>query len=566
MAFTGFLTLIHPEGVYDDPKGQPLRRELYPRLNFHFQFRNELSLFAETNDHGRMTFSINIYGFAKDTIDFLSVNNLFQPSTIDGCFLHNGLGACQGIKIKDSSKMSYVWNIKPHISRLVHFTKKELDVIARTFEGSDDWQAAKLVSVHAQEIMQVLEKLGQFSTSLKDFETKITVCWDETNDLNAGFIQRRTQFPDIEGYEMIYSGPHFFVANPLYKTPREICNQNSHYEIIDFKIIEKTFIPRTNYIPSNINNYFPLISKGLVVGRNKVGDTVHDNWLDYYKLGFRKMLNQAGERTLIGAILPPKSAHVNGVISTIFRNKDNLLELAGTSSSIVFDFFIKTIGKSNLYDETISSFPLGIDKEYKLQLFARTLLLNCLNQYYASLWERNWQEKFKQDIWSKSDPRLKPFHTLTKEWQWEPPLRNWYERRQALVEIDVITAMALGLSLDELILIYNVQFPVLQQNEDDTWYDRQGNIVFTCSKGLTGVGMDRSEWDHIRAIQAEETIDCSRFENMRCEQSGQIIYTITKSELYYVQEKIFYAPFDKCDRVEDYKVAWGHFEEVFNNY
>ena len=44
-------------------------------------------------------------------------------------------------------------------------------------------------------------------------------------------------------------------------------------------------------------------------------------------------------------------------------------------------------------------------------------------------------------------------------------------------------------------MIYNVQFPVLQQNEDDTWYDTTGNIVFTCSKGLTGVGLDRPVWN-----------------------------------------------------------------------
>jgi hypothetical protein len=36
---TGF---IHPEGVYDDPKGGVLRSELYPRLRAHMQFQNEL--------------------------------------------------------------------------------------------------------------------------------------------------------------------------------------------------------------------------------------------------------------------------------------------------------------------------------------------------------------------------------------------------------------------------------------------------------------------------------------------------------------------------------------------
>ena len=107
--------------------------------------------------------------------------------------------------------------------------------------------------------------------------------------------------------------------------------------------------------------------------------------------------------------------------------------------------------------------------------------------------------------------------------------------------------MALGLTLEELILIYNVQFPVLQQNEDDTWYDTTGNIVFTCSKGLTGVGVDRSVWNTIKDLKAGDTYE----------------HTIEKSELYHGKKVTYYAPFDKCDRVEDYKTAWAHFEQIF---
>ena len=33
------------------------------------------------------------------------------------------------------------------------------------------------------------------------------------------------------------------------------------------------------------------------------------------------------------------------------------------------------------------------------------------------------------------------------------------------------------------------------ENEADTWYDQHGRIVFTFSKGLPGVGLDRPQWE-----------------------------------------------------------------------
>ena len=542
----GFMGLLHPEGVYDDPNGQPLRMEMYPRLEYHFQFQNAFNLFAEVAH--REKYGVQIYSGSKSEISFYSINNLFHPATIDGCFIHDGSGFCGGIKVKGDGEDGFIWNVKPHFDRLVHFNDARLKILANAFENTNVGETAKLVSVHSSSIISVLEKLSGFKTSIKNYNSKITEGWHETNDVDSGIIKRNTLIPNIDKYEMIYSGPHFFVSNPLYKTPREICIEKADYDTIDHTQTEEDFIARTNYTPNlNIEN-FPELIRGFKTGsKDNFGNDLYDRWIDYYKVGFRKMLGQPNERTLFVAILLPKSTHTNGVISTIFKDSKSLIELTAVSSSIVLDFFIKTVGASNLTDSRLSAFPLGVEEKYKLQLFSRTLQLNCLNKYYAPIWEESWQEGFATDSWSKADVRLKPFNTLTAQWQWSTPLRNWFERRLALVEIDVITAMALGLSLEELILIYNVQFPVLQQNEDDTWYDTKGNIVFTCSKGLVGVGVDRPVWETIRHLKAGETYE----------------HTITKSELYQGKKIIFEAPFDKCDRVDDYKVAWEHFESIF---
>lgn len=531
----GFMGLLHPESVYDDPNGQPMRKEIYKRLKYHFQYTNELSLFSEV--HHNTVFGTHIYSGKKSDVSFHSISNLFHPSTIDPSFVPYQSGVAGGVKIKDGNSGKFIWNIKPHSDRVVFFTENELTILAKTFENNNDGYCTKLVSIQSTGVLNVIRRLGQFKTKVEDFSHKNQMCWDENQAQQNGYIKKKTLYPNIDDFELIYSGPHFFVSNPLYKNPLQKCRLNSDYDVINLVEIKDNFVPRTNYVPMEQLDKF---SQRIIGFKD-------ESWINEFKICFSRRLSIPGERTLQPTIIPPKVSHINGVISAIFKKKEYLLELCGISSSIVLDFFIKTVGRGDLYDFVIKSIPLGIDSKYKPQLFSRTLQLNCLNKYYAPLWEESWQEAFKHDSWSKADGRLKPFSTLIAEWQWSSPLRNWYERRMALVEIDVITAMALGLTLDELILIYNVQFPVLQQNEDDTWYDTRGNIVFTCSKGLVGVGVDRPVWDQIRNLQAGNTFE----------------HTITKSELYQGKKITYYAPFDKCDRVEDYKVAWRHFEEVF---
>ena len=58
-AETGVFSFIHPDGIYDDPKGGELRSFLYPKLRYHFQFVNEKLLFKEISD--TRIYGLNVY-------------------------------------------------------------------------------------------------------------------------------------------------------------------------------------------------------------------------------------------------------------------------------------------------------------------------------------------------------------------------------------------------------------------------------------------------------------------------------------------------------------------------
>lgn len=392
----------------------------------------------------------------------------------------------------------------------------------------------------------------------------ITTALDETNSVNDGTIRRHTCYPDVSNYEMIYNGPQFYVGNPLYKNPRANCLLNSDYDNIDLTIIGEEYTSRTNYLPSiPLDDYCSRID-GFIVGQNVNGEPVYDKWIDHYKVGFRKMISLAGERSLICAVLPRRTAHINGVVSATFLGGgDNAVDMAALSSSLVMDFYTKTVASQNLTPGRLAKLPLGIPTNFRSPLFARTLLLNCITDSYSELWDEVWSEDFRLQTWSIEDKRLKPFVSLTEQWQWSTPLRNYFERRQALVEIDVLASMVFGLSLQDLEMIYTIQFPVLQQNENDTWYDAEGKIVFTCSRGLTGVGLDRPAWNAMRGnpiTDADGTVIA--YEGAE----PQYTHTIDprKSELYGGQQQTFIAPYNRCDRIADYRTAWAHFEKIFN--
>ncbi|EKF0958783.1 class I SAM-dependent DNA methyltransferase [Escherichia coli] len=561
----GVAGFLHPEGIYDDPKGGQLRAAVYPRLRAHFQFQNEKGLFPIGN---RNKFSINLYANNANNTCFNNIANLFMPQTIDGCFVPSDK-LVGGIK-NDQDE----WNLEGHPDRVLLIDKDKLELFAKLYdEEGTPFIEARLPALHSIQLLSVLEKFSVQPVKLGNLETEYfsTQHWNEVNAQEDGTILRQTQFPK-ETNQWIVSGPHFYVGNPLYNTPKAICDTHKAYDNLDLLTLPDDYLPRTNYIPAcDAQEYAKRTPR---VSWKEQDEDEPRKVTDYYRFVNRRMFGGSSERSFISAILPKGFANINTCVATAFESTNVLVNFTGLSHSIVYDFILKSTGKSDLYGAQLGGFVYTESFGVKI----RTLLLNALSSEYSELWQSCYSSDFNTQRWSRDLPQLPQdfFTNLTPEWQRNCALRSDYSRRQALVEIDVLVAQALGLTLEELLTIYRVQFPVMRQYEADTWYDQNGRIIFTPSKGLVGVGLPRTarkadlKNGFVFNVDSPEWTggDCTDqaigWDDVKHLQTGTVSVTFddyTRSDEGERRTVTWQAPFIKPDRENDYKVAWAFFAQ-----
>jgi len=470
--------MIHQEGLFQDPNGTALRREMNLRARHVYRFQNWLMLFSEVMK--TRTFCLTVTSIPQDRINMSTCSNLFHPRTIDASYSHDGSGAVPDIKSNEGG-----FETRGHRNRIVRCKDEEFELFAHLFDRKGtSARAARLPLVHSQEVLSVLTKLARYPRQLTDIREAVlcTEMWHETNSQKDGTIRRETSVPKTPG-ALVISGPHFYVGNPLYKAARVISRTHRDYDAIDLTDISDDYLPRANYVPQcSPKEYLERTPK---FGGRPV--------TEFYRHVNRRMIAVTGERTAAAAIIPPFVGHIGSVFSIAFEDEGALLAFSGLLASLPVDFYVRSAGISDLRWDLACSLPLPQDgSPWRSMLQARALRLNCLTSHYADLWTRNWAPIIG---WSLDDPRLSSWPDAKAQWSRSVALHNHFERRWALIEIDALAALELGLTIEELCTIYRTQFSVLRQFERDTWYDQNGRIAFTSNVNL-GIGLDRKDFDH----------------------------------------------------------------------
>ncbi len=558
----GIAALIHQDGHLGDPTSGEFRRHWYGRIKKHFGFLNTIKIknFAEIAHYAR--FSLNIYRGTQGDVSFDQFTTAFLPSQIEDSYSHDGAGDIPALKTRDGA-----WDTRGHSDRIILIDSAALTTIQSLSEDEIARpEEARFIQPFSKQMLLVFEQLADAPkldgalSSLKATENdevetnwQMSACWHETGAQKDGTIFRQTAFRRAQ--DMVLQGPHIHVGNPLYKTPRTKSQKKGDYDVIDLGDITEAYLARCNYAPAVDEAEY----------RKRMTRCRWDSakaHTDFFRVAYRRAINLNSERSLISSLIPPTIAHVDGIESIATKSELNLIKLATNSLSLVMDFVLKASAVPAFRPSYAARLPWT---EINSTALSRVLRLNCLNDVFADLWNRN-AYSLNPLPWASDDRRLTLEGPVQGPAQWDrtAALRTEFSRRMALVEIDVLVAQAFGLTLDQLIEIYRVYFPILQEYEEGTWFDQNGRIVWTCSKGLPGVGYlekdkkgamkspGRKAWEKIlEEISVrppeEQTLTCKVIDDTQPGGPREVTRT-------------FQGPFTKCDRVEDYKRAWAFFE------
>ena len=515
LATRGTVGLIHPDSHFKGSNEGPLRRSTYRHLRLHAHFHNRMGVFPEI--HANIEFGIHIYGNSQPP-NFTHISWLFSPETLTQSFAHDNSGSAPGIK-NDGR-----WDTRPHKSRLIHV---DHDVLAQWQKLSGDTSTPTShtpllypVSTHEQGAVSALSKaavrLGQESPP-------ISRGYDESRALAARTIHWSTHTVN-DPNDVIYQGPHLAISNAFNKEPNNPCRNNRDWSPFDLTSLPPERWPSVNFERTQKDS----------LGGNPGSDS---RSIDNFRLAWRAMIPFDTERSLYCALIPPGPDHVSAVHSMALSDNHATVRNAGFWSALPLDYLLRITGRSHLQVVNAYRMPFP-ERRHPLTrpLLLRALRLNCLTRTYAPLWEELFDpiwpgyENWAYSGWSNLEPLAGRIH---EAWEYATPLRTEYERRAALVELDALVAVWLGITPDQLVAIYKSRYPVLSDYESATYFDANGRKI-AANHNTYGYGQTKQDYiDLLAHLENPET---------------------TPPPAGYT------APFYKADREAEMRAAHAHFQ------
>ncbi|MFD0285917.1 hypothetical protein [Streptomyces lutosisoli] len=501
----GVVGLLHPDSHFSGKKDAKLRVAAYERLRVHGGFFNAGNRFFPAPVSRAWTFGVHIYGSLGE-IGFDHLSWLFSADALRLSSVDDGTAPDPSVKFGDT------WDERPHRKRVVHVTAEILAQWQRLTGDSDDPVATRLLSPVSTAELQAIEALATYPRHLDSLNPRITRGFDESGARKSGLIDHvrvdddGTRFAPPVWSEVILKGPQIGVANPLFKTPvgraeemapvdlasmpddyvpgtvyRRVCEEvpyrKAQDQWIDHQLLDALLKDneRIALVRQSIaaKQNIPAVQVGAHEIREHLAAEARRPYTDFFRVAWREMISPNREQVLCAALVPPGPTHIHAVRSAALADNRLTALWAGFWASMPLDYLLRTTGVGHLDVSAARNLPAPVPGHpLASSLLLRALRLNCLTDAYASLWAEVYDPSWSgKEPWAYPWPAMQRLDDVGPEWTSRTPMRTERSRRAALVEIDALVAVWIGVTADALATMYNARLSIMKSFDAVTWFD-----------------------------------------------------------------------------------------------
>ncbi|WP_329414616.1 restriction endonuclease subunit M [Nocardia vinacea] len=478
----GISALIHPDSHFTGAQEGKLREAAYRHLRLHAHFQNQRLLFSDV-DWSRQ-YGVQVYGSAKD-IGFTHVSWLFDPVPLMGSFEDDGM-----VEDRPGIKHNGYWDLRPHRDRLV-WVDEEVLAGWQLLLGESDMPVAqtKLIYPVTTAEQGAIAAFARVGRRLGDQDPRISSGYHENTAKRDHIIVWET-FRPTDWSEVILRGPQFTAATPFAKQPPKTGRNDMP---VDLTTLAIDAVPTSDYRrAADLSVY----------------SKVQDQWgwdgieprryTDFYRICWREMIPNNTTVSLFAAIIPPGPAHIHGVRSMALPSNRETVLVAGFWASLPLDYLLRVSGRGHLDVADAKAMPYPKSRPVlESALLLRTLRLNCLTVAYADLWADLYDPYWIEDSWTSESSLPQRLEEIERTWNGSIPLRNEQARRAALVEIDALVAVMLGIDADQLIALYRSRFPQMLTYESAMWFDARGRKI---AENFNSYGQGQTKQHYVQLV------------------------------------------------------------------